>query len=122
MSEFTENVVGKGKQIADMACQKSMEIVEKAKINVKIQDTKVKVKNSYEQLGRIVYEKIKKGEIMSDEQMRTVESDIDSANYRIMLLKRELNEIKGATVCPKCGAINSENAKFCSECAAPIKE
>ncbi len=54
--------------------------------------------------------------------MKSIESELDTANYTVKLLMRELNELRGAAVCPKCGTVNPEKAKYCSECASPLHE
>jgi len=117
-----EEIINKGRDITDIACQKSLEMIERTKIQYKIQDSKLQARNRYIELGKIAYELIKSGEIKADSRMKILESDIDRANYRIKLLMRELCEIKGAKVCPQCGNLCPEKAKFCSECAASLKE
>ena len=117
-----DEIINKGKDITDAAYQKSLELIERTKIRFKLQDARVRQKRAYAQLGKIVYELIKSGEIKPDERMSGIESEIDTANYTIKLLMREQNELRGAAVCPKCGSLNSEKAKFCSECAAPLHE
>ena len=117
----TDEIISKGKDITDAAYQKSLEIIERTKIKFKIQDEKVRQRKAYTALGKAAYELLKSGDI-KDERLESIESEIDTANYNLKLLMRELNELRGATVCPKCGSLNSEKAKFCSECAAPLHE
>ncbi len=122
MSINVDELINKGRDITDIACQKSLEMIERTKIQFKIQDSKLQARQSYIELGKIAYDLIKSGDINADSRMKLLESDIDRANYRIKLLMRELCSIKGAKVCPKCGTLNPEKAKYCSECAASLKE
>ena len=122
MSETTDAILEKGKEIADMTCQKGMELVERAKIGVKIRETKAKLKSGYEQLGRITYNYMKND--LDDDafqlKAKFASLEIDGLVERMNLLNRELGEVKGAVVCPQCGAINPEKAKYCTECASAI--
>ena len=120
MNENLQELIGKGKELTDIAYQKSSEMIERGKINVKISETRLQLKRAYAALGKCVYEAIKNGTVVPDKQMKIFESDIDSAAYRIKLLMRELSEIKGTQICPKCGTMNSDKAKYCNECAAPL--
>ena len=117
-----DKLINKGKDITDAAYQKSLEMIERTKLRFKIQESKAKAKQAYTELGKLTYELLKSGEIKSDSRMLTIESEIDSANYHTQLLMRELCEIKGAKICSKCGSLNSEKAKFCSECANPLND
>ncbi len=115
-----DELINKGRDITDAAYQKSREMIERTKIQLKIKDSKIKARQAYTELGKITYELIKSGEIQADSRMKVAETDIDDANYRTKLLMRELMEIKGAKICSKCGTLNSEKAKYCSECANPF--
>ena len=117
-----EEIINRGKDITDIACQKSLEMIERTKIQLKIQDSKLQARQAYIALGKIAYDLIKSGDLKADSRIKMLESDIDRANYRIKLLTRELCELKGARMCPKCGTLNPEKAKYCSECAASLKE
>ncbi len=117
-----DEIISKGKDITDAAYQKSLEIIERTKIRFKLQEAKATQKRAYARLGKIAYELIKSGEIKPDERMSALESEIDTANYNVKLLMREQSELRGAAICPKCGFLNPERAKFCSECAAPLHE
>ena len=120
MNENLQELIGRGKELTDIACQKSSEFVERGKINLKISETRLQLRRAYTALGKCVYEAIKNGSIIPDKQMKILESDIDSSTYRIKILTQELSDIKGTQVCPKCGTINSDKAKYCNECAAPL--
>ena len=122
MNVKAEEFINKGRDITDIACQKSLEMIERTKIQFKIQDSKLQARNRYIELGMIAYDLIKSGDLKADSRMKILESDIDRANYRTKLLMRELCEIKGAKMCPKCGNLCPEKAKFCSECASSLKE
>ena len=117
-----DELISKGKEVTDAAYQKSLEVIERAKIRFKLQEAKTHQRRAYLELGKIAYEQIKSGDIKPDERLQNAESEIDTANYTVKLLMRELNELRGAAVCPKCGTLNPEKAKYCSECASPLHE
>ena len=117
-----EELINKGKDITDAAYQKSLEVIERTKIRFKLQEAKTRLRRSYFSLGKYAYELIKSGKIETDDRIREIESEIDSDNYTVKLLTRELSELKGTVVCPKCGTLNPEKAKYCSECASPLHD
>jgi predicted amidophosphoribosyltransferase len=46
---------------------------------------------------------------------------VDTYNNSLIIFCRPDKGEEVATCCPKCQSENSETAKFCSECATPLK-
>lgn len=120
---FFDNVTKIAKSVGDTAksaAKKSEEAVEKTKLNMAISSEEDKIKEYYNKLGQIVFEKIEKGEI-NDSDMSVIYSDIINSKSIIENTKLKLLELKNMKVCPKCGNKVKLDVAFCPKCGTKIE-
>lgn len=110
-------VIEKGKQLAGIAYEKGSELAERAKVRYRISESKSQLRGLYCELGKEIYSRKKAGAPLDSECIDDCIGEIDETRSYIELLEETLGEIKGAKICPRCGATNSVNSRFCSSCA-----
>jgi Zn finger protein HypA/HybF involved in hydrogenase expression len=120
---FFDNVTKIAKSVGDTAksaAKKSEEAVEKTKLNMAISSEEDKIKEYYNKLGQIVFEKIEKGEI-NDSDLSVIYSDIINSKSIIADTKLKLLELKNMKACPKCGNKVKLDVAFCPKCGTKIE-
>ena len=56
------------------------------------------------------------------EEYAQVFEEVEAAAVKISELQEEIASLKGGKACPKCGAIVSSAASFCSECGTKLND
>ena len=119
--------------IAKSAADKTGEMVEVSKINLKINECKGKVAAGKTQLGEYYWKKYESGEALDDQAMEIC-AQIKTENDTIEQYNNEIQKIKGAEVkgaeggaapkagafCTSCGADVSGGKSFCPGCGAKV--
>ena len=132
MKDFIENFGKVVLEKAEVVTKKTGEVVEvvaqKAEKTVEVQKIKGKISNmerindkDYKRIGKMVCQKFKKG----DESMAVFAEICEAIAQReedILALKKEIADIKGMELCPKCSAYVDANAKFCPNCGEKTKK
>lgn len=103
--------------------QKTGELAKEAKIKMKMNENKSKIKDLYTEIGKNVYQKY------MDDQNRNIEEDIKEFCVQIGLLadevekgEKELLALKNKRICEKCSTEIDLQAKFCPKCGAEQPE
>lgn len=104
----TQEVVEKGKDMTDAA---KLQYEKKTKEDY--------CRKQFEEIGKKFYEANK--DVIPADYMDLFD-EVEATNARIEELKLEIANLKGGVTCPKCGAIVSSTASFCSECGAKMAE
>lgn len=120
MSEQVQKVIEKGREYADIAGQKGYEMVEKARLYLKINEAKAELRKDYIKLGKQAYKAIKSGDRELSDEMRRAADCISIDMERVEFLTEELSEIRGVKLCAQCGSKNTESAKYCNNCGSEI--
>lgn len=132
MKEFFENlgkivvekaeVVGKkAEEVVDVVSKKTEQTVEIQKIKSRIHTMERNNERDYQDIGKMLYDKFKKGEAIDElfvefcEAIAEREDSIESA-------KQEIADLKGMDICDKCGSYVDEKATFCSKCGAKVED
>ena len=99
------------------ASQKTGEIAKEAKIKMKMNENKSKIKDLYEEVGKIVYQKHMQGEeIKVQEDLDTYCSQIDEISKEQEKLQEEVLTLKNKRICENCYTEIELNVKYCPHC------
>lgn len=99
------------------ASQKTGEIAKEAKIKMKMNENKGKIKDLYEEIGKIVYQKhIHSDEVEIEEDLNTYCSQIDELSKEIEKAQEDVLALKNKRICENCYAEIELKAKYCPHC------
>lgn len=109
-----KNVANKTYQSAS---QKTGELAKEAKIKMKMNENKGKIKDLYEEIGKIIYQKHIHGEeVKIKEDLNTYCSQIDEISKEQEKLQEELLTLKNKRICENCYTEIELNVKYCPHC------
>jgi len=101
--------------------QKSGEVFEVTKVKLDIASERDKLEKLYEDIGKMVYEIHKEGSMeipdISDKCRL-----IDEVQYKIKSLNRKIVQIKGGSLCKKCGEVVSPTQRYCQHCGRELEQ
>ncbi len=120
MDEQIQMILDKGREYADIASQKSCELVERARLSLKITEAKAELRKEYIRLGKLAYLAIEKDSAEYADEMKRIADCIAVDKERLDFLTQELSEIRGMKICANCGGKNMENSKYCNNCGTEI--
>lgn len=135
MADFLENLENLGKiiskkagevskktgEVVDVVAKKAEETVEITKIKSQINLMERNNERDYKDIGKMIYERYKKGEVVDAEYIELCEA-IAEREESIQKSKEEIAALKGLEVCPKCDAHLEMGANFCPKCGAKLDE
>ena len=99
------------------ASQKTGELAKEAKIKMKMNENKAKIKDLYEEIGKIIYQKhIHQEEVKIKEDLDSYCSQIDEISKEQEKLQEEILALKNKRICENCYAEIELNAKYCHSC------
>lgn len=112
---FLEEAVNKTKEIFDVACQKTSEVVitEKQKFNAA--SLKSKREKDYAELGRIYFEMVKDDTEVDTKTRKLVDAIVEKSD-EIDRINAEIESIKKKRICPNCGSYADEKSSYCNNC------
>ncbi len=121
MSNF-DSFIDKAREVADVAVQKTGEIVEISKVRLQAIKLNHNIQRSYERLGSMYYDSIKFG-ADSQDLLDACVKEIDDLLIELEKLNNIAHGESGGEIrCDKCGFENVAEAFFCARCGAPFKE
>lgn len=121
LSETAEVVSKKTVEVVDVVTKKTEQTVEIQKIKNQIHVMKRNNDRDYKDIGKMIYDKFKKGETVDDEFVELCEA-IAARKVEIAKSKEEIAKIKGLDVCPNCKAYVEQDIQFCPKCGANVEE
>lgn len=95
------------------------QMVDVAKLNMKIFDLKTDINELLRKIGNVVYG----AHLGSDSDQNTIESmlaELDEKHAAIEELKERIATLKHLRECPSCGAGCGRDDKFCKECGKEL--
>lgn len=128
MTDFTnlenlkENLGTLGKTIsetAEVVTKTAEDMVEIQKIKGQIRIMERSNRRDYQHIGRIVYERYRAGK-MVDEEFEDMCEAIDERRASISNYKKQVAEIKGLEMCPKCKTYFDSSAMYCAKCGMKV--
>lgn len=114
-----ESAVNKAKDVLDVACKKTGEVVNIQKLKIDASTLESKREEDFAALGKIYFDSIKNSEDV-DENVAGLAADIKEKTEQINKLRDEISASKNKRVCPSCGAFVEKNSVYCSVCGAKI--
>ncbi|WHH59108.1 zinc ribbon domain-containing protein [Petroclostridium sp. X23] len=108
-------------ETAKSAIKKSNEIVEVTKLNISIGDAQTRIDVLMKEVGQIIYDAYKDGDVFSDELTNRCE-EIEQTIEKVSQIKEKIAEIKKMKLCPRCEKENEIDAAYCSKCGFRIEE
>ena len=98
--------------------QKAKDLSGVAKLTMDIHTKEDQLQKMYAQIGKLYFESHKDDETTDYEQM----SQIKDTLATIEDMKKELNELKGTKVCPRCGQEVKAADAYCKSCGAKLED
>lgn len=121
ISKKAGEVSDKAGEVVDVVAKKAEETVEVTKIKSRIGTMERSNERDYKDIGKMIYEKYKKGESVGDEFAELCEA-ISEREAGISEAKEEIARLKGMDVCPQCEAHLEAGMTFCPKCGAKIDD
>ena len=109
-----------GKTISDVGqstLQKGKGMMDVAKYNSMISDEEKKIQSLFGEIGELYFNEHSEA---PDEIFSQFIQDIKSSKEKIEEYKHCLEDLKGITPCPKCGAAIPQGSSFCATCGTRI--
>ena len=99
------------------ASQKTGEFAKEAKLKMKMNENRAKIKDLYEEIGKIIYQKHIHGEeVKIKEDLNTYCSQIDEISKEQEKLQEELLALKNKRICENCYTEIELGVKYCPHC------
>lgn len=114
-------VTKKAGEVFDTVAKKTEQTVEVQKIKSKISTMERSNEKDYKEIGKIIYDRFKKGEGVDGEFVELCDA-IAEREAEIAKAKEEIAGLKGLDVCPKCASHIEPEAKFCPRCGWKVEE
>lgn len=114
--DFLNKLSKKATETYQATKEKAITISEELKIKGKISDLKEKVEEMYLDIGKIVYNELKDGKNVTEEEILLKCEEISKSKDEISKLKSKLLAIKKIKKCDNCGAELEIDDRFCSKC------
>lgn len=116
---FLEDAVGKTKEVFDIACKKTDEILTIEKQKFTLASLKSKREKDFAALGKIYFELVKDDE-NADEDVLNIVDDIATKSDEIDKLEAEIRYMKYQRICTECGASVDAKSTYCNNCGAKL--
>ena len=121
--EFFEKLGKKATETFNSAAEKTNKIASETKIKLKINDCKSKIKDLYQDIGKIVYQKfVLDGKIDVKEDIEEQLSKISELTNQIEEYEKQILDLSDMKQCVNCKNKIEKNAKFCPECGTEQPE
>ena len=123
--DFFEKLGKKATETFNSAAEKTNKIANETKIRIKMNDCKSKIKDVYNEIGKIVYEKyVQDGNLDIKEAISEQLTRIDGYTDQIEEYEKQLLELTNLKQCENCKNKIDKKAKYCPECGTeqPIEE
>lgn len=121
ISEKAGEVSKKTGEVVEVVTKKAEQTVEITKIKSQINTMQRNNQRDYNDIGMMIYEKYKKGEVVDAEYIELCEA-IAEREESIRKSKEEIAALKGLGICPKCNSHMDIDATYCPKCGAKLEE
>ena len=99
------------------ASKKTGEIAQEAKIKMKMNENKAKIKDLYQEIGKIVYQKhIHEEEVNIKEDLNSYCSQIDELSKEVETYQEKVLALKNKRICENCYEEIDLQSKYCPSC------
>ena len=115
--DFLDKLKNAANKTYKSASQKTGELAKEAKLKMKMNENRAKIKDLYEEIGKIIYQKHIHGEeVKIKEDLDTYCSQIDEISKEQEKLQEELLTLKNKRICENCYTEIELNVKYCPHC------
>ena len=121
VTEKAEVVSQKTGEVVDVVAKKTEQTVEVQKLKSQISIMERNNERDFKDIGKIIYDKYKKGEELEDSIVELCEA-LAAREATIEETKEEIAKTKGFDVCGKCGQHVEPSATFCPKCGAKMDD
>lgn len=105
---------------ARVAGKKAGQMVDVAKLNMRIFDLKTDINGLLREIGQVVYD-THAGAEPDTAPIDGLLTQIDEKNAAIAELRERINLLRSSRTCPGCGEVCGRDDKFCKGCGAPLR-
>lgn len=116
-----EMVNNKAEEVVGLVGAKAGEAVELQKLKNQIRILEKSNENDLADLGRLVYEKFKDGEVLDDEAVGLCEA-IQNREVSIAEYQQKVSDVKGDVLCERCGKVLAKGMTYCPYCGEKAPE
>lgn len=121
MKTFFEDLGKKIGETAETVTNKAGEAVEVQRLKNQIRALERGNENDYVDLGKMVYEHYKDGEVVDSEAIGVCEA-IQNREESIKKYEQQISKVKGDTECDSCGKSVAKEMSFCPHCGSKAPE
>ena len=128
MDEFLEKVKEyaawareESEKFGKQAYDRANSAIASVKLSFAINETEGKIKDCYQAIGKIVYNRYLADGI-ADESVFEACQSLDELFKEKVILKEKKAEIKKSVSCIECGEFNKADAVYCSKCGAKLSQ
>ncbi len=114
---FFDDVSKQVTNYGQKAVQKTKDVSETVRINTQISDEERRITSCFTQMGKLYYSLYKDS---CGAEFAELVNVVEASELKIKSYKKQLQDIKGVDICPKCGAEMPKNALFCSSCGSSV--
>ena len=115
--DFLDKLKNVANKTYKSASQKTGELAKEAKIKMKMNENKSKIKDLYEEIGKVIYKKhMNNEEVKIKEDLDSYCSQIDEISKEQEKLQEEVLALKNKRICENCYAEIELNVKYCPHC------
>ena len=104
-------------QVGQTVTQKTKQFAETAKLSAKVSEEEKKIKECYVKIGQLYVSKLT-AEV--EPEFADLVNELHVCEDNAKKYKDQLKELKGYTVCAKCGADVTVGSAFGNTCGAPM--
>lgn len=119
MNPTLEEILNKAKQGADAVGRKTSDFVEITRLKMAANDVEKEIAETFEGLGRLVYDARKNGEDVEEMVAACIEN-VDDLQKEVDMIRDQIYSYKNMRKCKECGAVNAVDAEFCNKCGAKL--
>ena len=116
---FFDQLGAKLTKTGQMAAQKTNDLAEIARLNMRAGELNKTIQEQYTRLGESYYALHGSA---PEEALSELCGVVSAANQELETIRLELQRIRQLKVCPSCGAENPPDASFCSKCSAQLPD
>lgn len=116
-----EMVNSKAGEVVELVGTKAGEAVELQKLKNQIRILEKSNEADLADLGRLVYEKFKAGEVLDDEAVGLCEA-VQSREASIEEYQQKVSDVKGDVLCERCGKVLAKGMSYCPYCGEKAPE
>lgn len=113
-----EDTITKAREIIGETGRATTDLIEVQKLKFSVSSMKSAIRKNYELLGQYTYLSIVNNEDNSV-AVEELAAEITDQKQKLKELEKKIADTKGKVVC-SCGCVNSDTAKFCSNCGKEL--